>query len=87
MSVGPDDIHLTVLREYADVAAKPLSMFEKLCNQVKTQVSGKREMYQCLKKGGQENPRSYQPIRLPSIPEKNMEQILLEPGSDPRTGR
>jgi len=70
-SMGPDQMHPRVLRELADVAAKPLSMMCK-----KSWQSGgipgdwkKGKIAPIFKKGRKEDPGNYQPV---------MEQILLE---------
>jgi len=78
--MGPDEMYPRVLRELADVVAKPLSMvFDKLCNQVKSLVTRKKvTSYPSLKRiknMTQELPR---PVSLTSVPGKIMEQILLE---------
>lgn len=75
-SVVPDDIHLGVLKELADVVAKPLFIvFEKLW------LSGedpgdckKRNIAPISKEGRKEDLGNY---GLP-VPRKGMEQVLLE---------
>ena len=77
--MGPDEIHLRVLRELAEVIAELLSIIYQ-----PSLLTGKvpedwrlANVIPVYKKGWREDPGNCRPVSLTSVPGKIMEQIVL----------
>ena len=78
--MGPNEIHLRVPRELADVVTKPLSVILEMLRQSGEVHGGwkKGTITPIFNKGKKDDPGNYQLVSLTSVLGKIMEQILLE---------
>ncbi|XP_069709271.1 mitochondrial enolase superfamily member 1, partial [Phaenicophaeus curvirostris] len=78
-SMGPDGIHPRVLKELADVLAKPLSIiFQQSWKTGEVPLDWRpADVVPIYKKGRREDPGNYRPVSLTSVPGKVMEQVIL----------
>ncbi|GAB0176329.1 mitochondrial enolase superfamily member 1 [Grus japonensis] len=79
-SMGPNGMHPQVLRELADVIAKPLSIISERSWRTGEVPEDwrKASVTPVFRKGKKEDLGNYRPVSLTSIPGKVMEQLILE---------
>ncbi|CAM5106321.1 unnamed protein product, partial [Natator depressus] len=78
--MGPDELHPRVLKELAAVIAEPLAIiFENSWRTGEVPDDWKKaNVVPIFKKGKKEDPGSYRPVSLTSVPGKIMAQVLKE---------
>ena len=78
-SMEPDGIHPRILRELAEVLAKPLSIiYQQSWSTGEMPDDWKLvNVTPLYRKGQKEDPGNYRPVSLTSVPGKVMEQIIL----------
>ncbi|KAK4816576.1 hypothetical protein QYF61_017966 [Mycteria americana] len=78
-SMGPNEIHLRVLKELAEVLTKPLSIIYQQSWLTGEVAADWRlaNVTPIFKKGRKEDSGNYRPVSLTSMPGKLMEQIIL----------
>ncbi|KFP28511.1 RNA-directed DNA polymerase from mobile element jockey, partial [Colius striatus] len=78
-SMVPDGMHPRVLRELADLIAKPLSIiFEQAWRTGEVPEDWRKaNVNPVFKKGRKDDPGNYRLVSLTSIPGKVMEQLIL----------
>ncbi|GAB0204010.1 mitochondrial enolase superfamily member 1 [Grus japonensis] len=78
-SMGPDGMHPHVLRELADVIARPLSIiFERSWRTGEVPEDWRKaNVTLVFKKDRKEDQGNYRPVSLTSIPGKMMEELIL----------
>ncbi|CAM4531860.1 unnamed protein product, partial [Lepidochelys olivacea] len=79
-SMGPDVLHPRVLKELADVIAEPLAIiFENSWRSGEVPEDWKKaNVVPIFKTGKKDDPGSYRPVSLISVPGKIMEHVLKE---------
>jgi len=79
-SMGPDRRHPRVQRELTDVIAEPLSIISERSWRTGEVPEDwrKANVIPVFKKGKKEDPGSYRPVSLTSVPARVMEQLILD---------